>query len=191
MKRVFLIVSLLLATATALAQGTVNFNNYEPFSGIDAPMSINWTPEAGFGTFPLGSRYLAQLYAGSAADSLSPVGVAVFFRDSITTGQGTGYFAGGQVDIPFLSPQTGGYFQVRFWDGASGSIYEAAVAANGLAGFSNVIHLTALGDPHGAPPTIPVDLVGLMPSGIILIPEPSPLALGLLGTAALVLRRRN
>jgi hypothetical protein len=191
MKRVSLIVSVLLATVTALAQGTVNFNNHEPFSGIDAPVSLNWTSETGFGTFPLGSRYLAQLCAGSTADSLSPVGVAVFFRNSIATGQGTGYFAGGQVDIPFLSPQAGGYFQVRFWDGAAGSTYEGALAANGLTGFSNVIHLTTLGDPHAAPPSIPVDLVGLMPSGFILIPEPSPLALGLLGIAALVLLRRN
>ena len=67
--------------------------------------------------------------------------------------------------------------------------YEAALASTGMVGGSNTIHLSALGDPQAA--GLPVNLVGLMPSGIYFIPEPSTVALGLIGAAVLALRGRR
>ncbi|MGD0539086.1 MAG: PEP-CTERM sorting domain-containing protein [Verrucomicrobiota bacterium] len=187
MKRFLFILSVLLADIGAFAQGTVNFSNYALESGVNAPM----TGETGNGLSLLGSAYLAQLYAGSTESSLYSVGTAVFFRNSITTGMGTGCFTGGEVYIASLQPQTGGYFQVRFWLASAGATYESALATGGLFGLSNVFHLAPLGDPNARPPGLPVDLVGLQPASIEWIPEPSTLALGLLGVAAFALRRHK
>jgi hypothetical protein len=184
MKRFLLSLSVLAATTAALAQGSVNFSNHVVSSGIDAPV----TDALGL---RVGSDYRAQLYAGATPDSLTPVGTVVAFRNSVTTGLGTGYFSGGEVDIAFLLPWQGGWFQVKAWAAANGASYEAALAANGTAGISNVFHLSNLGDPNALPPGLPVDLVGLQPFSVQPVPEPTTLALGLLGALALRLRRRN
>ncbi len=177
------LVSLLVVTARALAQGYVNFSNYAP-PDLNAPM-IYADPDHGF-EYRLDGRCLAQLYAGDddAGWSLAPVGTAVAFRN----GQGAGYFTGGVVTIPFLAPQNGGYFQVRMWAASGGPTYETAVASGQPFGTSNVFHLAVLGGPL---PGLPVDLVGLQSSGIFLISEPSPLALAVVGVAALGWGRRR
>jgi hypothetical protein len=183
MKRFLLILSVLAAT-TVSAQwpATVNFCNHVSLSGVDAPVTD------ALGSL-LGSSFSAQLYAGATLDSLTPVGTAVAFRNSSVTGLGTGYFSGGEVDILFLNPASGGWFQVKAWAAANGSSYEAALAANGTVGVSNVFHLPWLGDPNAPPPVLPADLVGLQPFTVQSVPEPTTLALGLLGALALLASR--
>ena len=184
MKRFLLILSVLAAPPAALAQGTVNFSNHA-VPDVDAPVTD------ALGNL-LGSSYSAQLYAGATPDSLTPVGTAVPFKNSVlTAGAGTGRFYGNEVDIAFLLPWQGGWFQVKAWAAANGPSYDAALAANGAVGVSNIFHLNYLGDPNASIPGVPVDLVGLQPFSVQPVPEPATLALGLLGALALRLRRRN
>ncbi len=189
MKKVLIIASLLVATVGVLAQGTINFATKVTASGIAA---LATDISGGGAGVLIGSAYLGQLYAGATADSLAPIaGTAVAFKVSISTGAGLGWLSGGAVSTPF-APATGGYFQVRAWLASSGASYEAALAANGVTGFSNIIHLTALGDPNAVPvPGFPVDMVGLTSFTVQGVPEPSTLVLGVLGASLFLLRRRS
>jgi hypothetical protein len=186
MKKVLIIASLLVATVGVLAQGSVNFAT-KTGSGV-AGFCTDVSPGV---NALVGSAYLGQLYAGATADSLAPVGTAVAFKNSVATGAGLGWLAGGEVDLASLSPTTGGYFQVRAWLAASGATYEAALASNGVKGVSNVFQLTTLGDPNAKPPGLPVDLIGLQAFTVTGVPEPSTLVLGVLGASLFLLRRRS
>jgi hypothetical protein len=73
---------------------------------------------------------------------------------------------------------------MRAWEAAKGASYEAAVAGGGIYGSSLPVSL-ALSNP----PAAPTDMVGL--AAFSLVPEPSTMALGVLGVAALLLRRRQ
>ena len=72
---------------------------------------------------------------------------------------------------------------------------DAAADAALKLGKSGVIALTITGDDHRVPPTIPVNLVGLngfyIPVNLVLIPEPSTLALALTGGISLLACRRK
>jgi hypothetical protein len=79
--------------------------------------------------------------------------------------------------------------QVRAWATAGGvTSYEAAKGApGGKWGESNIISIKTGG--YDNPPALAANLVGL--TGFQLVPEPSTIALVLLGAAALLLRRRQ
>lgn len=185
MKKLLLVAALLVAGVTAMAQGTVNFNNRVTASGIDAKILNDK------GVAIDGAAGWAQLYAGTSATSLSAVGSPINFR----TGAAAGYFNGGEVLIPAsVLPTAGGaaFVQVRAWLAASGNSYEAALAnPAGVLGKSAVINLAATGNPNSLPPGTPVDMVGLTAFNLALVPEPSTIALGLLGAAALLAFRRK
>lgn len=172
-----------MATLSALAQGTVNFNN--------SPSAVGGAGARVFdidGTTPAaGAAFLAQLYAGPTADSLQPIGAALPFR----TGAGAGFVdtaSGTTRSIASVGLGAVATIQVRAWAVADGATYEAALAANGKRGVSNIITVTTGG--AGEPPALPANLTGLT-SFTLIIPEPSTIALGLLGVGALLLRRRK
>ena len=180
MKTLMLASAFVAAAATALAQGTVNFSNYSKADGIDAPV---FAP----GGVKLGSAYLGQLYAGPTADSLAPVGTAaIAFRDA--AGNPTGYIIGGKMSIPTVAEGATAFIQLRAWEAAGGTSYEAAQAAGKMYGSSATIQISTGGDSL-VPPKTPAPLTGL--ASFTLVPEPSTLALGVLGAAALLLRRRS
>lgn len=179
MKTLMLASAFVAAAATALAQGTVKFSNYSTVDGINSPV---YAP----GNVKLGAAYLGQLYAGTTADSLAPVGTAVAFKDA--AGAGTGYVIGGTVTINSVAGGANAFIQLRAWEAAGGTSYEAAQASGKMFGASPTITI-ATGNPNGSPPTVPAALTGL--ASFTLVPEPSTLALGVLGAAALLLRRRS
>lgn len=179
MKRLLLVAACIVATVGALAQGTVNFANKVAAAGIDAPvLNVDGTKLAG-------ADYLAQLYAGTTAGSLSAVGSAIPFKVN-------GYFSGGATVIPGIAGGATAILQVRAWAAAGGATYELALAAGGAAGMSAEFGV-ALGNPAAEPPTVPADLKGLV--GFKLaggpIPEPTTIALGALAAGALLLFRRK
>jgi hypothetical protein len=114
-----------------------------------------------------GSAYLSEVYAGLSPDSLQPADGPIPF---LATGIG-GYMeqAGGAV-IAGAGDGTVVYAQLRAWEAAAGPSYEAAVAAGGKYGESNIVPMVARVPP--GPPDWPVGL-----QSFCLIPEPSPLAL--------------
>jgi hypothetical protein len=174
MKAFLVTVAAGLTAFAALAQGQFNFGNRVTAAGIDAKMFYLdcVTPLSG-------AAFLAQAYAGTGWDSLAPVGSPVTFR----TGVAAGYISSHIVTTPYPGG-TQVWVDMRIWEAAGGETYEAAVASGRFHGRSNPIQLTV-----AEPPLVPPDMVGLQ--SFCLIPEPSPLALGLLGAAALLLRRRG
>lgn len=164
MKKLILIAAL--AATSAFAQGTVNFNNRVTAAGLDAAIF-----DVG-GARLAGPDAYAQIYVGGTA-----VGTPVAFR----TGTGAGYFAGGNVAIPGVAGGASASIVVNAWKGAA--TFEAA----SIKGSSAPINVTLGG--AGEPPSTPANLIGL--TSFTLVPEPSVLALGALGAAALLLRRRK
>lgn len=187
MKIILLTVLAAFLPAAALAQGLVDFNNFKWRLGLDGrvfvPSSFSWWPE------PVGDAFYGQLYAGPTADSLAPIGVAVRFRN-MASGLGSGrIFGPGAVVVPTVPSGQEAYVQLRAWRVADGATYEqAASKGEWWHGFSNIIKVRVDGgvdNPSGSP----ADLLGLTHT-VIPIPEPSATVLGLLGAAALLLRRR-
>jgi len=186
MKKVaILAISLWASAVVSHAQGTVTFANAGP--GINAQVYIDTVGGSQFAR----AGYMAQLLLVSGG-SLSPIGpVANFIAGA------NGYFNGGVVTIPNVAGGANATFQIFAWDGASGqSAYAAALAAwqGGVihGGYSKpdagvTIALGGGGSPQGPP----AGLVGLQPWAVTIVPEPSTIALGIIGGLALLLRRRK
>jgi hypothetical protein len=154
-----------LTAFNAYAQGTIAFGN-RVTGVLDAPVF-----DVG-GTVKLEGPAMAQLYLGA-----TPVGAPVAFR----TGAGAGYWPTTSVTLPGVAAGAVAQVQVKAWKDAAS--FEAAA----IKGESGVLSITTGG--AGSPPTLPANLVGL--TSFTLVPEPSMIALGLLGAAGLMLRRRK
>lgn len=192
-KKILALVVLASVSTVAFAQGTVNF--------ATAALGTSAQVKTALGGLATGSAYMAQLYAapgsGAAESALVPVGVPVGFRTGINAGyvlqSGTNPFGGSAVNpvVTIDAAAAGGpvTVQLRAWDAAFSS-YSAALTANAELGKSALLSLSATGNPVGSPPTTPVALTGLTGFTMV-VPEPSTLALVLLGGAALLIRRRK
>ena len=173
----------LVGVSSVSAQGTVNFVN-RITGTLDAPVYLNGVG----GTLLSGANFLAQLYYGTSPteSSLTPItDPPTPFR----TGTGAGYWNAGADStrvLPVIAPNSVVYLQVRAWDSTFGATYDIAKAAGGVWGDSNVFTAIAGG---GSPPVAPANMTGL--TSFTLVPEPSTIALGILGAVALLLRRRN
>jgi hypothetical protein len=134
-----------------------------------------------------GTAYWAQLFAGIDGSSLAAYGDPLNFR----TGAGAGFFNTTGVDtsraIGTVAPGAVATVEVRAWEAAGGTSYDAALAGGFKTGASAQIAVTTGG--AGSPPSLPANLVGL--TSFSLVPEPSTYALLALGAAALFLRRRK
>jgi hypothetical protein len=175
MKKLLFVAACALAVVNAAAQGTVNFSNL----GVGLNQPIYDTDD----TTKIGTGYSIGLWAGADAGSLAPVAGA-----TVASGA-NGLFFGGTKAIAGQAGGTRPFLEVRVWDSAATS-YDAAIAGGQKYGTSGAFQIGApLGDPAAQPPTTPATLVGL--PRITLVPEPSTIALGVLGAAALLLRRRK
>ena len=181
MKKLAIVVVCLATTIVGYAQGTFNFANKVTSAAINAPIF-----DAG-GTLLAGDGYLAQLWAGPNAGGLVAVGDAVPFR----TGAAAGYISGVGRTLPTAAWATPGatvVLQFRAWAKSAGATWELASASGANFGqLATPLSLASGG--VGDPPGLPADLKGL--TSFNLVPEPSIIALGVLGAAALVLRRRK
>lgn len=179
MKKLLLLSGLMVAALGAYAQGTVNFANGA--AGVDAPITNGIaTPNV-----RADNGFRAQLYVGPAASpgsALTTNGVSGA-PATLLSGGGAGYFLGNSRDITGFAPGTLVTLQVRAWQAAAGGSWEAA--GPNARGESNPIQVALGGG------TIPTpNMVGLQ-GFVVGIPEPSSIALGLLGLGAIVLFRRR
>lgn len=191
MKKLAIISVCLVATFGAYAQGLFNFSNYAP--GATPP--INAPIMDALGTKLAGTAYLAQMYAGPSATELYAQGIAVPFR----TGTGVGYWVtGNDTSIvlaggadPWRVAGSTVFVQVRAWAAALGTSYELA-AGKGQGQFGELTQaLQIASGGGGVPASVPAFLAGMSSFSLAPVPEPSIVALGLLGAAILVLRRRK
>jgi hypothetical protein len=176
-------VGLFAVALSAYSQGSIFFSN-EPLSTGN---EINAPVFAEDGTTRLaGAAFQAQLYARPAGSTAlyQAVGSSVGFLT--TTPNGTGYWTPTSLNIPGIAPAAQAEVISRVWRVADGGTWDAARAANRGWGESTPITLTL-----GGGTVLPARMIGL--TSFQLVPEPSTIALGILGglgTLMLVRRRK-
>jgi hypothetical protein len=178
MKLIALLFCLIAGAFHANAQGTIYFANHVStlLGNVDAPIWYNDEYLAS------GERFNAQLYAGTGEYNLKPYGTPTGFL----TGDQAGYFDGGVVVLDGIEPGTSVFAQVYAWDATTGSSWETSLAKGISMGYW-------YGKAGGAgdPPSSPAYLYGLQPFTIYDVPEPSSVALFVLGGLLLGFVRRR
>lgn len=190
MKKLTLTAASLMAAVSVYAQGTVDFQNFLAPEGIGndrtgAPVVV-------------ADNIVAQLYWSA---TMSGVYMAVGTPTMVGDAFGTpfpGYFGAlDAIRIDQITPAGGtAFFEVRAWESTYGNTFEAAIAAgpmNGrvaLRGVSGPFEIDT-GNPLASPPDIPPDVGSFMPNFSVNVPEPSVVALGIIGAGALLLLRRR
>lgn len=180
MKKLAIALCLTATVLTAMGQGTVQFNNRLTAVGINAPVTY-------MGAGVEGPAFVGQLFVDNGG-SYEPIGTPVDFR----TGVAAGYVNGGEVAIASIAPGNSATLVLRAWNSAAGSDWSTASSSPaGIVGESNPVTVSLGGEIPGAPPAPAANLVGLQAFSLVAVPEPSTIALGVLGLAALALRRRK
>jgi len=196
MKKLLLAAIFACAAITAFAQGQLNFAN-------DTGTRV--TNSAG-ANFPAANStaYKAGIYWGAAGTPESSLQLLSAANNGVTTTWSpfSGIFSGGTATLPTLGQVA---IQIRVW-GATYADYAAALAGqvtnpSELTG-KGIVQLITLGNPNSVPPGVPTSITapgagdtpfqrfGILP-GAGVVPEPSSIALGLLGLGAIVLFRRR
>jgi len=200
MKKLLLLAVLLTTVASVMAQGRVSFRNTASTSYYlytnDAAGSLVGAPSTRY--MSGANAYRIGLYGstqtGAAESSLSLIGIAT--NSPTFAGR---FFGPSPYALPAQyvagSPMT---FQVRAWSLAGGLSYEEAL----VAAAANPLEIALGQSPLGtvtptASPSAAADLwgtgAGQLSSGFEIkpVPEPSSIALGLLGLGAIALFRRR
>jgi hypothetical protein len=184
MKKLVLTAVGLLASLNLFAQGVVSFQNSSttlvlngnngnaPVASADGiRVALYWAPDSTPTTY-------------TQIGNVATVGIPAAGR----------YAGGNRTTGTETAPGAQAWFQVKAWELAYGTSYEEAVAHApmggrlALRGESNKFHCTT-----GNPPLLPatnLSTVGLE-GFTVNVPEPSVIALGLLGAGALLLLRRR
>lgn len=146
----------------AQAQGFVTFNN------IGSPIVSGVTGEA------LGTGWTVDLVVGGSVLASTPV-----------VGGGT-FLGANPVNLGTVDPVD---VTVRAWPTELGG-YDAAASTPGAEILEGVTFSAQGGNANAAPPEVPRAL-GFPGGTTVVVPEPSTIALGILGLGALALRRRR
>lgn len=208
MKKILTTTAMAMVSLGVLAQGTVNFATVGsgPNGSVNAPATNRAT-----GLRVTGTDYMAQLFyndpANSADDAVdprtgNPLLTAVGATATFTTGAAeaargyiTGTTGGGTRTLDGVAGGSQATLQIRAWSTSLGATWDAALNA-WRSGTAGVLGGTAVFTiPTGNPPLVaPSALTGANP-GFFLnpVPEPSTIALGILGGLGtlLLLRRRK
>lgn len=178
MKKLIIALAALMVTAAAYGQGLVSFQNRQT-GVVDARVLLPDGTGAGVG-------FTAQLMggaAGTAVDKLVALTPTTTFRSTSAAAQG--YVNPLDVTVPGVAAGAQATLIMRAFNGAS---YDSSL----IRGQSGPITVGLGGIPAGGGPplTSPV-LAGMGSFTLQIIPEPSTIALGVLGAAVLLFRRRK
>ncbi len=176
MKKLIITLAALMVTVAAYGQGAVTFNNR--ISGVvDARVLMPDGTGAGAG-------FTAQLIggpAGTAVDKLVALTPTTTFRTSSAAAQG--YVNAVDVTVNGVAAGAQATLVMRAFNGAD-------YASSAIKGQSAAITIGLGGGT--LPPTNLTGLTGFsLSGGTPVIPEPSTIALGILGAAMLLIRRRK
>ena len=187
MKRLLLALTILGISFSAVAQGTVNFNN-KVGTLVDAKVSDRFGPGVGAG-------YTAQLALVAPGGSLTLLTPTTTFK---TASAGQKFYVNAiTLTIPGTTASQQVTLRMLVWETVAGSYF--AACENHLAfGRSNDISVTLGGPVAGAPDALPGNLVGLTGFSVVIpvgsspdCPEPASYALLGLGGLAFALRKRK
>jgi len=192
----------------ALAQGQIDFHN--PGGATGYPMQVrdasgNVTTVGAPGS-PLaqGSVRVGLFIGPNGSTSLSQLSlITVITNSTLSVSTFYGTFNGGtSFPVPGFAPNASVSFAFAAWSISTGALtyqgaYDPAINPTraGYGGVSAIGQNYTLGG-FGTPPSIPGPTFGTGPGQIQAftltpVPEPSTIALGILGAAALLLRRRK
>jgi hypothetical protein len=179
MKKLLLTLAAVLVSVSTFGQGTILFNN-RVTGQVDAPVSRPDGTGAGAGIN-------AQLFlvSGGTPVTYTALTPATTFRSTSAAAAFYVTQPAGPVTVPGVAAGNQATIVLRAWEGAVGSSYDAAT----VKGQSLPITITLGGVPAVGAPIPDAVLTGLQ--AFTLVPEPSTMALGLLGAAALLYRRRK
>jgi len=184
MKKLITILACVAAVAYANAQGTVNFQN-------TATSLITYAS----GTPVPAGQFTAQLLYWATDPGVVNLNSSIAALTSLkttTTFLGTpneGRFIGGTATTTSTPGGANAWFAVVAWQTSFGS-YDAARTGGGAYGFGSVFQ-NGTGNPAAVPPGAPAALAGFTGINNVAVPEPTTIALGVLGAAAFLLRRRK
>lgn len=178
MKKTLIVLAAIFIAASSFAQGVVVFNN-RVTGLIDAPVMRGPANPGG-----AGEGVTAQLMLVGAGGALTPLIPTTTFRT--TSVAATPYVNGVDVTVPGVEPGNAATLRMVAYQTAAGSFEAARNSTSFAFGQSNDITVTLGG---GTLP--PANLVGLQGFSMFVVPEPSTIALGILGAAALLFRRRK
>ena len=117
----------LLTVTNATGRGWLGYTNSTPICDADGITRLS------------GPAYLAQPYAGPSPSLLRPIGAPT----PMSTGAWAGFFVTYVLSLPDIPTNGAVYLQLRAWEAAWGPCYEAARAAGGKFGFSEIKLATA------------------------------------------------
>jgi hypothetical protein len=216
MKKTIIAVVLLAGVVSGYSQGAINFNNnatgfkqkiynvstggtavvyggyttieVQGSSSTDTPVGSTAYSGAALGGTGFSAELLAGNGTGDALSQLSPVGTVVSFQ---TATAGAGFLAGGQV-VTVASSGTAATIAIAAWNNEGGTITSllAAQQAGDPWGISALANITGAISP-GTPPTMSTATDLNLSFSLGVIPEPSTIALGVMGASTLLFRRRK
>jgi hypothetical protein len=173
MKKLIIALATIMVTAVAYGQGTVQLNN-RITGTVDARVLLPDGSGAGAG-------YTAQLWGSAKGGTLAGLSPTTTFRTSSAAAQG--YVNAVDVTVPGVAAGQVASLQLRAYNGAD-------FASSTQKGQSGTIDVSLGGG--NLPPAALAGLSGFsLAGGGAVIPEPSTIALGVLGLAALMVRRRK
>jgi len=174
MKKTLAALAALLVTVGTYGQGTLTFNN-RVIPDVDAKVS---NPD-GTG---VGAGFTAQLYIVNGT-SLTAITPSTTFR---TASAAAFYYVNdpGVVTVNGVAGGASVTLRMRAFNGAD-------YASSTIRGESNDFTIVLGG--AGSPPSTPATLIGLQGFSVknVAVPEPTTIALGVLGLGALLIRRRK
>jgi hypothetical protein len=216
MKRTITMLALLAGAYAVHAQGTVSFANY----GTSTYLYVSYRPATGSpqalggsttGPTPTAGNYAAltgngldwtvALYgaagSGDAMSTLSPLpGATATFANGVNDGTAGTWASSAVINVPGTTGAgSTATVQLYAWYNEGGLItsYAAAVAAGVPSGYSGLANVTLGGvEPSGPPATaaaLPVAQLGNFT--VQAIPEPSTIALGVIGASTFLMRLRR
>jgi len=211
MKTTLILAASLFVAVGAFGQGTINFVN--TFGGGKAPIydvepltptvSKTGNTAAGLpagtttygGALLAGTGFTAELWghAGAAGQAESALTALAGSQAPFRTGSAAGFINPVQVVVPGApiggASPIGGTFQMRVWNNAGGTLTTYAAALS--KGKSGLIDVGALGG-TGTPAATDPNLIGLQSFSLaVTVPEPSSIALGVIGLGSLMFLRRR
>ncbi len=190
MKKLILTTSFMVAAFAAFGQGQLIMNNSSATRIWEDRNNDGTTNGPADSLWAAGAASRVAIYAMGGSNQ--PAASLVFQAGAMTNLFAPGLFAGGTRTLSL--PEGPASVQVRAWSGSFPNFESARAAALGgdqtiRTGMSGKLNITLL-LPGPTPPNSLVN-AGLTPIVVAPVPEPSSIALGLLGLGAIALFRRR